>query len=73
MDNYKYNEDQMRPKLIEMLYKVRREAAKYRDFCDFDELLEETNNGKVSYFLKSESIKYSEIIVKIDEMIDILR
>lgn len=72
MGDFKYDMDQMRPKMIEMLYKIRREAAKYRDYCDFDELLEENNNGKESYFLKNESNRYSEIIDKIDEMIDIL-
>lgn len=72
MDNYKYNEDQMRPKLIEMLYKVRREAAKYRDFCDSDMWIAK-NVHKNSVYFEEESDKYDEIIREIDKIIDILR
>lgn len=72
MDNYKYDEDQMRPKMIEMLYKIRREAAKYRDFCDIDYWTAQNNHKNTTYF-DEESKKYEEIIRGIDEIIDILR
>ncbi len=72
MDNYKYNEDQMRPKLIEMLYRIRREAAKYRDICDIDSWTARNNHENTAYF-DEEAKKYEEIIRGIDEIIDILR